>query len=59
MEEVNETLRKFFDNQLNSELDQKPTFSQEMAEKIRKTYEDLMKQKEEWLKERDKKESKS
>lgn len=59
MDETNEIMKNFVDRQIKSELDGKPTFTEDMAEHIRNVYADLFKQKEEWLKNKEKNESKS
>lgn len=50
MDNASEVMKDFFERQIKKELDEKPTFSEDMAEHIRNTYADLQKQKEEWLK---------
>ena len=59
MDETNEIMKNFVDRLIKSELDGKPTFTEDMAEHIRNVYADLFKQKEEWLKNKEKNESKS
>lgn len=43
-------MKDFVERQIKSELDEKPTFTEDMAEHIRNVYADLQRQKEEWLK---------
>lgn len=50
-------MKDFVDRQIKSELDGKPTFTEDMAEQIRNVYADLQRQKEEWVAQQEKKES--
>lgn len=60
MDDVNQAMKDFVDRQIKSELDVKPTFTEDMAEHIRNVYAGLQKQKQEWLEARQgKKESES
>ena len=45
-------MKDFVDRQIKSELDGKPTFTEDMAEHIRNVYAGLQKQKQEWLESR-------
>lgn len=50
---MNDNLNQFkkeLQIQLDKELDEMPTFTEEMAEHIRNVYADLNKQREEWIK---------
>ena len=50
---MNDNLNQFkkeLQIQLDKELDEMPTFTEEMAEHIRNVYTDLNKQREEWIK---------
>lgn len=57
MDDVNQIMKDFVDRQIKSELDGKPTFTEDMAEQIRNVYADLQRQKEEWVAQQEKKES--
>ena len=57
MDDVNQAMKDFVDRQIKSELDGKPTFTEDMAEQIRNVYADLQRQKEEWVAQQEKKES--
>ena len=48
--DVLDTFKKCLQEEIDTELDSKETFSEEMAEHIRSVYEDLNRQREEWLK---------
>ena len=50
MDKAQELMKDFVERQLKLELDEKPTFTEDMAEHIRNVYADLQRQKEEWLK---------
>lgn len=50
MDKAHDIMKDFVERQLKSELDEKPTFTEDMAEHIRNVYADLQRQKEEWLK---------
>jgi hypothetical protein len=50
MDKVHDIMKDFVERQIKSELDEKPTFTEDMAEHIRNVYADLQRQKEEWLK---------